>query len=109
MKFLVDAQLPPVLATRLVLQGHAAFHVQDVGLRDAGDADVVRWAVAEGCVLITKDRDFASRPTETAQALQVLWVRIGNVPNPVLLERFNSSWNTIEALFAGGALIVELR
>jgi predicted nuclease of predicted toxin-antitoxin system len=39
--FLIDAQLPPALASWLIQQGHAAQHVDDLGLRNADD--IVIW------------------------------------------------------------------
>ena len=33
MTFLIDAQLPPALASWLIQQGHTAQHVDDLGLR----------------------------------------------------------------------------
>ena len=37
MIFLVDAQLPPALASWLTQQGHTAQHVDDLGLSNAED------------------------------------------------------------------------
>ena len=37
MRFLVDAQLPPVLARRLRGLGHEAEHVYDIGMQAATD------------------------------------------------------------------------
>ena len=55
MKFVVDAQLPPVMAHWLRAAGHEAAHVEDLGLRNADD-DVI-WMHAEktGVVIVTKD------------------------------------------------------
>jgi predicted nuclease of predicted toxin-antitoxin system len=44
---LIDAQLPPTLASLLVGAGHQARHVGDVGLRDATDLAVWDHAVRE--------------------------------------------------------------
>ena len=37
MNLLIDAQLPPALATWLTEQGHTAQHVDGLGLREADD------------------------------------------------------------------------
>jgi predicted nuclease of predicted toxin-antitoxin system len=37
MRFLIDAQLPPVLARWIESQGHTAQHVADLQMADASD------------------------------------------------------------------------
>jgi predicted nuclease of predicted toxin-antitoxin system len=59
LKFLVDAQLPPVLATWLEAHGHHAQHVLDLDLLQAADARIWDYAISSNCVVVTKDRDFA--------------------------------------------------
>lgn len=48
MRFIVDAQLPPALARLLVARGHVAEYVEDVGLRDADDSPIWRYALETG-------------------------------------------------------------
>ena len=60
-RFLVDNQLPPMLARFLVMQGHEPDHVSDLGLSAADDEQVWRRAAEDGCVMISKDEDFALR------------------------------------------------
>jgi predicted nuclease of predicted toxin-antitoxin system len=50
MKFLVDAQLPPALAHWLRERGHAAEHVEDVGLSSAEDVDIWNRASQTGAI-----------------------------------------------------------
>jgi Domain of unknown function (DUF5615) len=45
MKFLVDANLSPRVATRLCDGGYEASHVQDHGLLNAGDEKILRHAL----------------------------------------------------------------
>lgn len=40
MKFVIDAQLPPVMAEWLRAAGHEAGHVEDFGLRNAEDGAI---------------------------------------------------------------------
>jgi len=58
--FLIDAQLPPALASWLIQQGHTAQHVDD-GLRNADDMVIWNHASESGAIVITKDEDFAER------------------------------------------------
>lgn len=48
MRFLVDAQLPPSLARFLTTVGEEAIACRDVGLRDADDGEIWRFAIAGG-------------------------------------------------------------
>ena len=45
MRFIVDAQLPPALARLLTAHGHIAEHVEDIGLREADDSPIWRYAL----------------------------------------------------------------
>ena len=45
MRFVVDAQLPPALARLLAQRGHHAEHVADIGLRNANDTPIWRYAL----------------------------------------------------------------
>jgi hypothetical protein len=56
--FVVDNQLPPALARFIQSEfGMSAVHVADIGLRDASDAEVWKYASETGSVLISKDED----------------------------------------------------
>jgi len=52
-RFLIDAQLPPALARHLVVAGHEAIHVADVGLQRADDRIVWKCAVDLGAALVS--------------------------------------------------------
>lgn len=51
MKFLVDNQLPQALAEHLRKRGHDCQHVLDVGLSDASDVAIYRYAQAQERIL----------------------------------------------------------
>ncbi len=72
MRFLVDNQLPPALASWLIQRGHHAEHVLHVNLAQAEDNPVWLYAQSHGAVLVSKDEDFAE------------WVRRGR-PGPTHL------------------------
>jgi predicted nuclease of predicted toxin-antitoxin system len=108
MKFVVDAQLPPALAAWLREKGHDAVAVREIGLREADDRDIWTYARAERAIVVTKDEDFG-RFAAAAPDARVLWVRIGNAVNRVLLARFERAWPEILACLDEGAQIVELR
>jgi predicted nuclease of predicted toxin-antitoxin system len=59
-RFLIDEDLPRSLALHLRERGIQAEDVRDVGLRGAPDAEVFRFAVDNGAVLLTADLGFAN-------------------------------------------------
>ncbi len=59
MKFIVDAQLPPILAQWLTTQFSIdCIAVRDIGLRDATDREIFDYARVNAATMITKDSDF---------------------------------------------------
>lgn len=78
MHFLIDNQLPSALAGWLRERGHDAEHVLNVGLAQAKDTPVWRYAQDQGAVLVTKDEDFAEWVRRGRIGPQVVWLRIGN-------------------------------
>jgi predicted nuclease of predicted toxin-antitoxin system len=84
--FLVDAQLPPLLAEALRQAGCEAVHVIDLGLQAATDEQIWDEAISRSAVLVTKDRDFALRRAATNDGPAILWVRVVNTSNRKLIE-----------------------
>lgn len=109
MRFIVDAQLPPQLAHWLRDRGHEASALREIGLRDAGDADIWSRALAERAIIVTKDEDFAAMAGRFANGPQVLWVRSGNLLRRVLIARFEAVWPQIELILESGAGLIEMR
>lgn len=59
-KFLVDEDMPRSTAVSLRQAGHDAEDVRDAGLGGRSDAEVFAYAQAQGAVLVTADKGFAS-------------------------------------------------
>jgi predicted nuclease of predicted toxin-antitoxin system len=59
MRFLLDADLPRSASEVVRRRGHEAIDVRDIGLRDAKDAQIARYAQTEKLCLLTADQDFA--------------------------------------------------
>ena len=87
-RFIVDANLPPALARALTGQGYQAEHVMDVGLRESEDDPIWDYALKHQAVIITKDEDFPRLLARPEPTPAVVWLRVGNCRNPVLLSRF---------------------
>lgn len=109
MKFLIDAQLPPALASWLGEQGHEAQHVEDLGLRDAEDQGIWLHALNLRTVLITKDQDFAERAARDPNAPRIVWLRVGNTTNPALMQWLTPRLPDVIALLERGDPLVEVR
>jgi predicted nuclease of predicted toxin-antitoxin system len=59
-RFLVDANLSPRVASLLASAGHDAVTVRDVGLASASDDDVLEHASSEERILVSHDTDFGA-------------------------------------------------
>ncbi len=109
MIFIVDAQLPPSLATWLSSEGFDAVAVRDLGLRDASDALIWKRASVDGAVIVTKDEDFVRLAATDTGGPRVLWVRTGNVLNRILIARFEIAWTDLSAHLMSSARVIEIR
>jgi predicted nuclease of predicted toxin-antitoxin system len=107
--FLVDAQLPPALAAWLIRQGHYAEHAYDIGLRDADDFVIWNYALSGGAIIVTKDEDFAERTARTTSGPVIVWLRIGNATNRVLLQWLTPRWAEITTHLEAGDRLIEVR
>jgi predicted nuclease of predicted toxin-antitoxin system len=106
MKFLVDVQLPRGLCIGLADRGHDAVHVADVLGRRALDREIVRIAIAEDRIVLTKDSDFALLDTRTG--FRIVWLRVGNVTNRALIRWLEPRWGEVEAMLEAGELLIEV-
>ncbi len=80
MKFLIDAQLPPVLKFVFQAYGHDAIHSLDLPLKnDTPDTSIRQIAQAEGRVVVTKDTDFYYSHFLTGSPVKLVLVRTGNI------------------------------
>ena len=81
MKFLVDENLPPRLAVWLQDRSFEATHVKTAGLAGRADGTITAVAIAQQCVIVTKDDD-----DNDMQSVRVLHLGIGNCTTTRLLE-----------------------
>jgi len=108
MRFVIDAQLPPALARWLASHGHEAEHVADIGLRDAADPAIWRYAFENEAILVTKDEDFPRRLRQGGPAPIVLWLRRGNTSRNALLHWFEPLLPEVESLIGQGERFIEM-
>jgi predicted nuclease of predicted toxin-antitoxin system len=105
--FLVDAQLPPLLASALREAGCEAIHVADLGLVAATDRKIWAEAVSRSAVLVTKDRDFVLLRTANSDGPTVLWIRTGNSSNRTLIAQLLQFLEQIQSAIERGETIIE--
>jgi predicted nuclease of predicted toxin-antitoxin system len=60
--------------------------VREIGLREANDVEIWRYAVQQQAAIITKDEDFAERCLYSRDQPVIVWLRIGNTSNQALLR-----------------------
>ena len=109
MKFLVDNQLPLALAQHLRTRGLDCQHVLDVGLAEAADAEICRYAEAQARVIISKDEDFLHLAGRPDAKIKFVWVRLGNCRTSALISAFEKFWPTLQSCLESGDRIIELR
>lgn len=100
MKFLVDAQLPPRLVSRLRDAGYVALHTLDLPLGNSTPDSVINeLSVHEGYVVITKDADFVNSFHLHGRPRKLLLVSTGNIRNMELEALFMSNLETLANSF----------
>ena len=109
MTFLVDNQLPQALVRFFISRGHQAKHVLDLGMDEASDAVIWKYAGENDFVIVTKDEDFISLSLQNGTKNQVVWVRLGNCRTPALLTAFENALPKLIQALQQGDRVVELR
>lgn len=83
--------------------------LREVGLRDAKDNEIWHYAVKNNTAIVTKDEDFAERCLRSADPPIMVWLRLGNATNPVLLDWFLPLVATVIARIRSGDRLIEVR
>lgn len=108
MRFIVDTQLPPRLASFLESKGHDCIHTTNF---DNGhllqDAEIVLIAVDQRRTIISKDSDFSDYYYLKGAPPNILLLQFGNIPNKDLIEYFEQYLDIIVGAFEGGADYVQ--
>jgi predicted nuclease of predicted toxin-antitoxin system len=100
-KLLVDAQLPRRLARELAEAGHDALHTLDLPLGNrTPDEEVIKVAVRDGRIVVTKDRDFIVAFALRRLPPKLLLISTGNMANEGLWHLFAANLPAIDAAFA---------
>jgi len=106
MKFLVDAQLPRRIAQWLRKAGFDAVHTLDLpGANRTPDDTILRIAMIEQRVVVTKDADFVSSFVLTRRPEKLLLISTGNITNAELEALLVPNIDAIFAAFAGSDFV----
>jgi predicted nuclease of predicted toxin-antitoxin system len=81
----------------------------DLHLDTATDVQLWEHSCGAGVILISKDEDFVFLANRTGDTGRLLWVRLGNCRNAVLLAAFQTFHDQIVLGFGAGQRIIELR
>ena len=100
MKFLVDAQLPRRLVSRLREAGHEAIHTLDLphGNRTT-DSAINELSISEEFIVVTKDADFVTSFHLYRKPHKLLLVSTGNIRNSELESLLMANLGGIAANF----------
>jgi predicted nuclease of predicted toxin-antitoxin system len=107
-KILIDTRRPPGLGLLLNQAGHDAYHVFELGLRDADDAQVWDYALREGTAILTKDEEFAARRLRQPDGPAIIWLRIEDC-SAALVRWLAPLLSSIEAFAAAEESVIEVR
>lgn len=87
MKFIIDAQLPIILANFLREKGLDATHTLELPQKNATpDSEIIRIADEENRIVITKDYDFYESKLLRNKPLKLIFILSGNITNPELMQ-----------------------
>lgn len=100
MRFLIDAQLPALLAKWIREKGFEAIHTDDLPNRDETEDDEIRLLADRiGYIVITKDADFYDSYILKNSPKRLLLISTGNIKNRQLLDLFRKNFQEIVGLF----------
>ena len=100
MKFLLDAQLPRRLSLALQSASHDTLHTLDLPLGNATpDEDIIRLAIDEQRIVMTKDRDFVTSFLLHQRPPNLLLLSTGNINNADLQQLIVQNLAALEDAF----------
>jgi predicted nuclease of predicted toxin-antitoxin system len=97
---LFDQNLSPLLCKALTDCFPSAFHVRDVGLREATDNAIWTYAAEHGFAIVTKDADFRQRSFLEGYPPKILWIRLGNCSSKAIEALIRSRLSEIDEFLA---------
>jgi predicted nuclease of predicted toxin-antitoxin system len=107
LRFMVDTQLPPVLAAFLRRKGYDATHTTNYPQAQyLADQQIRQIALSEDRIIVTKDDDFLDYYWAKGAPPKVLKLSIGNIRNSDLIDLLEVNLLAIRKLFEDNANVV---
>ena len=106
MKLIVDMNLSPRWVQALAGAGIEAAHWSTLGRANAPDAEVMAYAKAHECVVLTHDLDFGAILAATqGEKPSVVQIRAGDVAPEALRDQLIAALRQMEPELSQGALL----
>ena len=102
--FIIDTQLPPVLAAFLKRKGFNATHTSKVKVHGElmSDSDIISFAIEHNLIVVTKDKDFVDYYFAKGFPPKILQLQMGNIKNDDLIDILDVNIDTISKLIRSG-------
>lgn len=110
MKLLFDQNLSFRLVKTLQVEYPNSQHIRNVGLGEASDDAVWRYATEHGYTVVTKDADFHQRSFLFGAPPKIVWLRCGNASTEIietLLRRHSEDLLRFSTDEEGSFLVIE--
>ena len=98
MKLLFDQNLSHQLVARLADIFPASAHVRVLGLDQADDEQIWKFAMQHGFALVSQDADFAERSRLLGSPPKLAWLRCGNSTTPHIENILRQNANLLSEL-----------
>ncbi len=96
MKFIVDAQLPKILARWLSAKGFDAIHTLDLPEKNkTSDEFINELSIREKRIVISKDSDFYDRYFRKLEPHKLIYLTTGNISTEELIQLFDRNLDRI--------------
>lgn len=97
MKLLFDQNISPKIVKRLEADFPGSTQVRYVGLEDAADSTIFKYARQHDCSIVTFDADFVDLVTVQGAPPKVIWLRTGNLTTRSIEELLRRNTDSIIA------------
>jgi predicted nuclease of predicted toxin-antitoxin system len=109
LKFIIDTQLPQMLAAYFRQKGFDAIHTTHFPEGHLlQDAEISKIAIKDNRIVVTKDSDFPDSFFLKGPPPRVIYLRFGNTKNRELTALLEARWKTVEYLLAENSGMIVL-
>jgi predicted nuclease of predicted toxin-antitoxin system len=104
LSFIIDTQLPPVLAAFFNRKGFSAAHTSKIVSNGQfmTDDEIISIAIDNNLIVVTKDKDFVDYFFTKGYPPRILQLQVGNIKNDNLVNLLDANLNEISKLFNSG-------